>query len=274
MKYEHEVYAVQNTYKCIDVTPFEEGIPSRIKRRRPLWILVLAGAGILAVGILVVLRLARKEKRASGPVIEVQALSGNNYNGCGGGVTVCRYSFPTNVAKGNTMVVGVALNDAPNVIVTSSGAGCRSTKWIARARVTYGNFLSESAFTGVASGSGLCQITATVSSPTAIGIQLGEYSGVDVSPIDASGTIAESGNASVSVSAGNATTVSGDLAVVLWCSQNINSSTATGWTATLNQKYIGAFTQYGNGNGATVNFTSADFPGKGVSTVVMLVLKG
>jgi len=212
--------------------------------------------------------------RASGPVIEVQALSGNNYNGCGGGITVCRYSFPSNVTKGNTMVVGVALNDAPDLTVTSSGTGCRYTKWISNAKVTYMSYLSESTFTGVASGSGPCQVTATVPANRAIGIQLGEYSGVDVSPIDAYGTMAQSGNAKVSFSAGNATTVSGDLAVVLWCSQNINSSTASGWTATFNQKYIGALTQYHIGNGATANFTSTDFPGSGVSTEVMLVLKG
>jgi len=265
---------VQNAYRRVNVTSSPEIIT--IKPRRPLWVLVLAGAGILAAGILtfVVLRLSRKEIRASGPVIEVQPLSGNNYIGCGGGVTVCSYSFPSSVTKGNTMVVGVALNDAPDVTVTSSGAGCRSTKWIANAKVNYRSFVSESTFTGVASGSGPCQVTATVPANRAIGIQLGEYSGVDVSPIDAYGTMPESGNASVSFSAGNATTVSGDLAVVLWCSQNINSSTATGWTATFNQKYIGAFTQYRIGNGTTVNFTSTDFPGSGVSTGVMLVLKG
>jgi hypothetical protein len=224
--------------------------------------------------MLVVLRLSRKLMRASGPVIEVQALSGNNYNGCGGGITVCRYSFPSNVTKGNTIVVGVALNDAPDVTVTSSGTGCMHTKWISSAKVNYRSYLSESAFTGVASGSGPCQVTATVPTNRAIGIQLGEYSGVDVSPIDAYGTTAESGNASVNFSSGNAATVSGDLAVVLWCSQNINSSTATGWTATFNQKYLGAFTQYRIGNGATVNFTSTDFTGSGVSAEVMLVLKG
>jgi hypothetical protein len=251
-------------------------MPPRVKPRRPLWALILATAGIAAAGILtlVVLRLPRKEIHVGGPVIEVQAMSGNNYNGCGGGVTVCRYSFPSNVTRGNTMVVGVALNDAPSVTVTSSGTGCRFTKWMTNAKVTYMGYLSESIFTGVASGSGPCQVTATVPANRGIGIQLGEYSGVDVSPIDAYGTMAESGNARVSFSAENATTVSGDLAVVLWCSQNINSLTATGWTATFNQNYIGALTQYHIGSGTTVTFTSTTFPGSGVSTGVLLVLKG
>jgi hypothetical protein len=246
-------------------------MPPRMKPRRPRWVLVLAAVGILT---LVVLRLPRKAMHAGGPVIEVQAMSGNNYNGCGGGVTVCSYSFPSNVTKGNTMVVGVALNDAPSVTVTSSGTGCRSTKWIAQAEANYSSFLSESTFIGVASGSGPCQVTATVRSATAIGIQLGEYSGVAVSPIDAYGVMAESGTASVNFSAGNATTVPGDLAVVVWCSQNINSLTATGWTATFNQRYIGALTQYRIGSGTTGNFTSTNFPGSGVSTGVILVLKG
>jgi hypothetical protein len=265
---------VQNTYRRVDVAPPPEVIT--IKPRRPLWVLVLVGAGLLAVAVLafVVLGPSHKEMHPGGPVIELQALSGNNYNGCGGGVTVCKYSFPSNVTEGNTMVVGIALNDAPNITITSSGAGCRSTKWIPSARATYGSFLSESTFTGVASGSGPCQVTASVPLPTAIGIQLGEYSGVDSSPIDAYGTMAESGNATVNFSAGNATTVSGDLAVVLWCSQNINSSTPMGWTATFNQKYIGGLTQYHIQNGTTVNFTSTDFPSSGVSTGVMLVLKG
>jgi hypothetical protein len=267
---------LQNTYRYIDVTPHEEVIPPRIKPRRPLWVLVLVGVAILVAGILmfVVLGPSRREMHPTGPVIELQALSGNNYNGCGGGVRVCSYSFPSNVTEGNTMVVGIALNDAPNITVTSSGAGCKSTKWIASARATYGSFLSESTFTGVASGSGPCQVTATVPSPTAIGIQLGEYSNVDVSPIDAYGTMAESGTTTVNFSAGNATTVAGDLAVVLWCSQNVNSSTSTGWTSTFNQKYIGGLTQYHIENGTTVNLTSTDFPGSGVSTGVMLVLKG
>jgi hypothetical protein len=209
-----------------------------------------------------------------GPVTEVQAMSGNNYSGCGGGVTVCSYSFPANVTRGNTLVVGVALNDAPRVTLTSSGAGCRSTKWTAQAEANYGPFLSESTFTGVASGSGPCQVTATVPSATAIGIQLGEYSGVAASLIDAYGNLAESGSASVNFLAGNATTVSGDIAVIVWCSQSVNSSAATGWSPTFNQSYIGAFTQYRIGSGTTVNFTSTNFPGSGLATAVMLVLKG
>jgi hypothetical protein len=87
--------------------------------------------------------------------------------------------------EGEYVVVGVALNDAPSVTVTSSGTGCRSTQWIAHAEANYSRFLSESTFTGVASGSGPCQVTATVRSATAIGIQLGEYRGLAVSPIDA-----------------------------------------------------------------------------------------
>ena len=200
-------------------------------------------------------------------------MSGNNYLGCGGGVTVCKYSFPANVTKGNALVIGVALNDAPNVTLTSTGAGCRSTNWGAKAEANYSRFLSESTFVGVASGSGPCQVTVTVPLPTAIGIQLGEYSGVGDSTIDAYGSLAGSGGASVAFSAGNAVTGPGDLAVVVWCSQHINSSSAAGWAATFNQKYMGAFTQNRVGNGTTVNFTSTNFPDSGVTTAVMLVLK-
>jgi hypothetical protein len=172
------------------------------------------------------------------------------------------------------MVVGVALNDAPSVTLTSSGTGCKSTKWASKAEANYSRFLSESTFVGVASGSGPCEVTATVPSATAIGIQLGEYSGVGDSPIDTYGTLAESSSASAAFSAGNAITVPGDLAVVVWCSQHINSSSAAGWSATFNQKYMGAFTQYRIGSGTTVNFTSTNFPDTGVTTAVMLILKG
>jgi hypothetical protein len=266
---------MENARKRIEVMPPAAEMPPRMKPRLPRWVLVLAAVGIAAVGILalVILRLQPRETYRANPVTEVQAMSGNNYNGCGGGVTVCRYSFPSNVTKGNTMVVGVALNDAPSVTLTTSGSGCRSTKWAAKAEANYSRFLSESTFVGVASGSGPCEVTATVPSPTAIGIQLGEYSGVGDSRIDAYGTLAESGSASVAFSAGNVVSVPGDLAVVVWCTQHINSSSAAGWAATFNQRYMGAFTQYRIGSGTTINFTSTNFPDTGVATAVMLILK-
>jgi hypothetical protein len=247
-----------------------------MKPRYPRWALILAGVGIVAVGLLTlaILRLQPRGTHGAIPVTEVQAMSGNNYNGCGGGVTVCKYSFPSNVTKGNTIVVGVALNDAPNVTLTSSGAGCKSTKWATKAEANYSRFLSESTFAGVASGSGPCEVTATVPSATAIGIQLGEYSGVDEEAIDAYGTLAASGSANAAFSAGNVVTVPGDLAIVVWCSQHVNSSSAAGWAATFNQKYMGAFTQNRIGAGTTINFTSTNFPDTGVATAVMLVLKG
>jgi hypothetical protein len=200
-------------------------------------------------------------------------MSGNNYNGCGGGVTVCKYSFPANVTKGNLLVVGVALNEAPNVTVTSSGTGCKSTKWASKVEANYSRFLSENTFVGVASDSGPCEVTATVPSATAIGIQLGEFSGAGDSAIDAYGTVATNDSTNVAFSAGNVVTVQGDLALVLWCSQHINSSSASGWAATFNQKYMGAFTQYRIASGTTVNFTSTNFPEAGVATGVMLVLR-
>jgi hypothetical protein len=276
-----EESVVENAKKRVEVMPTPEvmppaeAMPPRMKPLRSRWVLVLAGIGIASVAILalVVWRLQSKESHAAFPVTEVQAMSGNSYIGCGGGVTVCGYSFPSNVTKGNALLVGVALNDAPSVTLTSSGAGCRSTKWAAKAEANYSRFLSESTFVGVASGSGPCQVTATVPSPTAIGIQLGEYSGVGDPPIDAYGTLAENGGANVAFSAGNAVTVPGDLAVVVWCSQHINSSSAAGWAATFNQSYMGAFTQNRIGSGTTLNFASTNFPDAGVTTAVMLVLK-
>jgi hypothetical protein len=255
--------------------PPAEVMPPRIKPRRPSWILIVAAVSVAVVGIVafVLLRFQSKETHAGVPVTEVQAMSGNNYNGCGGGVTVCRYSFASNVTKGNAMVVGVALNDAPGVTLTSSGSGCKSTQWAAKAEANYSRFLSESTFVGVASGTGPCQITATVPSPTAIGIQLGEYSGVGDSAIDAYGSWAGNGNPSFNFSAGNAASASGDLAIVVWCSQHVNSSSAAGWAATFNQRYTGAFTQYRIASGTTVNFASTNFPDAGVATAVMLVLK-
>jgi hypothetical protein len=219
------------------------------------------------------LRQGHRNAHGTIPVTEVQAMSGNNYNGCGGGVTVCKYSFPANVTKGNLLVVGVALNEAPNVTVTSSGTGCKSTKWASKVEANYSRFLSENTFVGVASDSGPCEVTATVPSATAIGIQLGEFSGAGDSAIDAYGTVATNDSTNVAFSAGNVVTVQGDLALVLWCSQHINSSSASGWAATFNQKYMGAFTQYRIASGTTVNFTSTNFPEAGVATGVMLVLR-
>jgi hypothetical protein len=258
-----------------EVIPPAEGMRPRVKPRFPQWALITASAGVVAVVIVVFVMLRPRPKNAHGtiPVTEVQAMSGNNYSGCGGGVTVCKYSFPANVTKGNALVVGVALNEAPNVTLTSSGSGCKSTKWDPKAEANYSRFLSENTFVGVASGSGPCEVTATVPSPTAIGIQLGEFSGVGDSAIDAYGTLAASGNTNVNVSAGNVVTAPGDLALVLWCSQHINSSSAAGWAATFNQKYMGAFTQYRIASGITANFTSANFPDAGVATGVMLVLR-
>jgi hypothetical protein len=239
-----------------EVIPPAEGMRPRVKPRFPQWALITASAGVVAVVIVVFVMLRPRPKNAHGtiPVTEVQAMSGN-------------------VTKGNALVVGVALNEAPNVTLTSSGSGCKSTKWDPKAEANYSRFLSENTFVGVASGSGPCEVTATVPSPTAIGIQLGEFSGVGDSAIDAYGTLAASGNTNVNVSAGNVVTAPGDLALVLWCSQHINSSSAAGWAATFNQKYMGAFTQYRIASGITANFTSANFPDAGVATGVMLVLR-
>ena len=272
---------MENARKRIEVMPPAEvmpptvEMPPRVKPRFPRWALVLVSVGIVTVVILALVNLRLRPKAAPGtvPVTEVQAMSGNNFIGCGGGVTVCKYSFPSNVTKGNTLVVGVGRSDAPGVNLTSSGSGCRSTNWGTKAEANYSSFLSESTFVGVASGLGPCEVTATVPSPSAIGIQLGEYSGVGDSPIDAYGTFAGNGTANVAFSAGNVVTVPGDLAVVVWCSQRINSSSAAGWAATFNQKYLGAFTQNRIGSGTTLNFASNNFPDAGVTTAVMLVLK-
>src|SRR5450631_107869 len=269
---------METARKRIEVMPPAGEMPPRKKPRLPRWVLVLVAAGIAGVAAacilaFVLLRHQPRDSHGAIPVAEVQAMSGNNYNGCGGGVTVCKYSFPSNVTKGNTMVVGVALNDAPNVSLSSSGSGCKSTQWASKAEANYSRFLRESTFVGVASGSGPCEVTASVPSPTAIGIQLGEYSGVGDSSIDAYGAFAGNGNSNVAFSAGNVVSVPGDLAVVVWSSQHINSSSASGWAATFNQKYMGAFTQYRIGSGTTLTSPSANFPEAGVATAVILILR-
>jgi hypothetical protein len=269
---------METVRKRIEVMPPAGEMPPRKKPRLPRWVLVLVAAGIAGVAAacilaFVLLRHQPRESHGAIPVTEVQAMSGNNFIGCGGGVTVCKYSFPSNVTKGNTLVVGVGRSDSPSVNLTSSGSGCKSTNWETKAEANYSSFLSESTFVGVATGSGPCQVTATVPSPSAIGIQLGEYSGAGDSPVDAYGTFAGNGATNVAFSAGNVATVPGDLAVVLWCSQRVNSSSAAGWAATFNQKYLGAFTQNRIGSGTTLNFTSNNFPDAGVTTAVMLVLK-
>jgi hypothetical protein len=246
-----------------------------LKPRFPRWGLVAALVVIVVAGILafVIMRLQPSATPGAIPVTEVQAMSGNNFVGCSGGVTVCKYSFPSSVTKGNTLVVGVARSDAPSVVLTSSGSGCRSTKWASKVEANYSNLLSESTFVGVASGSGPCEVTATVPSFSAIGIQLGEYNGAGDSPIDAYGNFAEKDSAKVAFTAENETSVQGDLAVVLWCSQRTNSSSANGWTATFNQELQGAFTQKRIGSGTTLNFASNNFSDTGMMTAVMLVLK-
>src|SRR5579871_1055278 len=100
---------MENARKRIEVMPPAETMPPRVKPRSPRWGLIAASIGTVAIVllVLVMLMLRPRPKNAHGtiPVAEVQTMSGNNYNGCGGGVTVCKYSFPANVTKGNALVV-------------------------------------------------------------------------------------------------------------------------------------------------------------------------
>jgi hypothetical protein len=130
------------------------------------------------------------------------------------------------------------------------------------------------AWTGAAAGSGACTVGLSAGGYFSNwDVQSGEFAGAV--GVDAYGSTANNGNTTLAFSAGSATTVSGDYAVVSWASNaNSNSAVATGWTSAFNANYVGAFGQGSISSGTTVSFSGAPFGTFAENISIMTVLKG
>lgn len=193
----------------------------------------------------------------------VQALAGNNFSGCSG-VTTCDYAYGSNVGSNHALVVAGFGSAGEVLTISGSGAGCSSTSWGTPVSKTLVGALDIYVWAGIASGSGPCTAAIGTSGTTdTVGVILGEYSGVNTStPIDTNGTGGASGvqNYTLSITAGSATSASGDYGIAFWASNfDSNSPTASSWTSQVNQTFIGAFSQASITNGTTVTFSGSPF---------------
>jgi hypothetical protein len=198
---------------------------------------------------------------------------GNNYASCSG-VSSCNYTLASNPTSGNILIVAVDVAaSVTGVTVTGSGAGCPSS--FTNIGSTSGANPNEFVSYGVAAGSGSCTLTATLTGGTSntgiTGVELSGQAGS--SPIDATGD-SVGNTASMTTTAGNATTLANDHAVLFQATQDgYGSPTASGWTAYVNYTYDGNLGQAVPTSGTTVSATLTGLPTSGGTSTYLVVVK-
>lgn len=207
-----------------------------------------------------------------GTVTEVHAMAAGGPGGLCVGLTNCSYTFPNNPVSGDTLVLMASLNHNPTpsgiTISSLSGSGCPASFTTIASTAASDNGLYEQEWTGTAAGSGSCTVNLNSNGWYSVWYTAGgEYS---PSTVDAFGVTTNL----ASMTAINATTASGDLAIATWTTtyQGTNPA-ASGWTSEFNNEQVdGAFIQSGIASGVTVAFAGSGFA-SGDAVGIMVVLK-
>lgn len=209
------------------------------------------------------------------PVSAVHAMTGTV--GVCSGASTCTFNFPNSPASGNRLVLFAIVNHggATLTIASLTGSGCPTSFGSPVTNVATANSaIGEYAWTGVAAGSGAC----------AVGLDAGGFfSNWDIGSgefanaigVETFGSAANNAASTLAITAGGATTVAGDYAIVCWGANAASgSAVATGWTSDFNGSTLGGFHQSGVSSGTTLTFSGSPISNGSAENIgIMVVLK-
>lgn len=195
-------------------------------------------------------------------------------------ITACGFnsSCTQNVASvtgGNVLAVGSALGEGTPASFTigSTGAGCASTVWTQKQSQTTNPALKI--WTGVASGTGACNVTVSFSPAVFSYVGLVEIKPQSTGTIDTGGNTNCATAATCTLNAGSTTAVSNELAVVFF-NNNSDSSypLANNWAGYgVSNVFFGMFLQPVANSGSTPSFPATGLAATANTSVGMVTVE-